>query len=87
MAEPIGPGDWVECIDDNPCPDYPTIPMPLVLGALYCIAEVDDEGYELVGVPPFPLSLYEICVGFTARRFRPIRDGQERIVKKERVSA
>ena len=90
MSEPIGPGDWVECIDATPSPYYPEHGAPLVVGALYCIEAVVTSrrgaiNFALVGVH-LPSKVGNRLV-FAHWRFRPIRDGQERIVKKERVSA
>lgn len=89
MSEPIGPGDWVECIDATPGVNPPNVSY-LVLGALYCIEAVitSPRGaviYGLVGMHQTGLSGRRLA--YSAWRFRPIRDGQERIAKKERVSA
>ena len=92
MSEPIGPGDWVECIDDSESPYYPGF-KPLLNGALYCVERVapaeefvgNVDCYELTGVQH--LDEFGRRIAYQADRFRPIRDGQERIVKKERVSA
>lgn len=93
MAEPIGPGDWVECIDDSPGV-IPAACGLLVLGALYQVDEVgedeDDSGMlhdavTLTYPKHFMPEGWE--ASFKASRFRPIRDGQERIVKPDKVTA
>ena len=38
MAEPIGPGDWVECVEASPCWFYG--PTGLTRGALYEVCHV-----------------------------------------------
>lgn len=91
MSEPIGPGDWVECIDAGMNPlwsfDPNIVGPPLMQGALYLVERVGvgriggEELLWLRGVTP------SVDGGYCLWRFRPIRDGQERIVKKERVSA
>lgn len=96
MSEPIGPGDWVECIDATPSPNAVFYADVLVLGALYYVRKIHDKAngrsgvvtgpfYELVGIEIFAPD--GSPGSFAYNRFRPIRDGQERIVKKERVSA
>lgn len=91
----ISPGDWVECINDVPDPDSPFRVQVLVCGALYCIEFVSDHSfdkngkcigdfYKLVGTPFAPDGSMWV---FAADRFRPIRDGQERISKPEKVTA
>ena len=92
MSEPIGPGDWVECIGAGQNPHWQGVPgmtqtPPLMQGALYFVEQVGvgaiggEELLWLRGVKP------SVDGGYAIWRFRPIRDGQERIVKKERVSA
>lgn len=92
MSEPIGPGDWVECIDPYGRSPLPGVMTPaehgaLMSGALYFVEHVGSgrlSGEALLwlrGVRPSAEG------GYCLWRFRPIRDGQERIVKKERVSA
>lgn len=92
----IGPGDWVECVDNSPrlasqpagyslmraLDDY------MLVGALYCVRRiwVDEEVgplVELVGVSTgrSPRALERFGDGFHLSRFRPIRDGQERITR------
>lgn len=41
MAAPIGPGDWVECVDASPGANDG---LCLTRGGLYCIEAVDDRG-------------------------------------------
>lgn len=90
MAEPIGPGDWVECIDASVPVDPPLGAQHLVLGALYCVDQVrlsprtGNTGFVLCGLPKSKAGRLVIYLPY---RFRPIRDGQERIVKPEKVTA
>ena len=89
MSEPIGPGDWVECIDASIPTSVPEGAQHLVLGALYCVDQIRTGssgrvGFVLRGMPKTKRGRPVIYLTY---RFRPIRDGQERIVKKERVSA
>ena len=74
----IGPGDWVECVDDSlPDGDWDDSPTPFMLGALYQIERLQvlpsgRPGCCVIGI--------EGC--YRLARFRPIRDGQERITRK-----
>lgn len=94
MSEPIGPGDWVECINNMPHKGAFPGRSVLMVGALYCVEGVipDDQfedrcqdAYELVGMTMLDPEGYRAA--FCSCRFRPIRDGQERIVKPEKVTA
>jgi hypothetical protein len=42
MSEPIGPGDWVECIQSYGDPQ-------IRVGSVYCVAEVDDQPCDCGG--------------------------------------
>lgn len=78
MTAPIGPGDWVECVDASP---YEGDPVPLIVGERYQVLAVWDYlphrgdpssdwydcGIDLVDVPgPTP----DLAWGLF--RFRPI---------------
>lgn len=75
----IGPGDWLECINDNVIPEL----APLVLGALYCVEALEEaeagtecvgcgsgDYVDLVGMPKHPAAVYCLCA------FRPIGPGE-----------
>ena len=72
MAAPIGPGDWVECVDDRPCPVYG--PSGLSRGAIYCVAGVEAPAATLDGVAVYLRDVRSRGPngGFGLRRFRPI---------------
>lgn len=44
MSEPIGPGDWVECVDARPHRRITVAPITIVFGALYRVAKVIPGG-------------------------------------------
>ena len=46
MAAPIGPGDWVECVDASPCSMYG--PPPLTVGALYRVERIREFEPEVI---------------------------------------
>jgi hypothetical protein len=41
MAAPIGPGDWVECVD--PSPSITGVDHRFVLGGIYCVRDFIDR--------------------------------------------
>lgn len=72
MSAPIGPGDWVECVDASACPAYG--PTPLVVGLIYAVERIDGRADVVGGV-----ALHLVGVrsggpqgGFGAFRFRPV---------------
>lgn len=78
----IGPGTWLECVDNGPT-QYGE-PTNLMVGALYCVSAIHTRACGrckncqpliLVGVgrPMYP------C----ASRFRPIRDDEQKIERRE----
>lgn len=77
MSAPIGPGDWVECIDVTPRnsngPGNLTWLRLLRVGAIYRVQAVftldGEDGFALAGFPPPPSPRMR---GFRADRFRPI---------------
>ena len=75
MTTPIGPGDWVECIDDGSGDGYGT---PLRVGAIYRVNGIIPDwqgklGLTLDGVePPTTGSVGIILIGFAPELFRPI---------------
>lgn len=76
MSDPIGPGDWVECVENRLATTAP--PLGLVVGRIYRVEAIGvtppddrcpDVAYlRLVGCPPRPGKL-----GFRAAWFRPVR--------------
>lgn len=74
MAEPIGPGDWVECIDDSaPYSPYYRLkgPFPWAKGAVLqvrAVGEMQSDGHPSLAITqdtnPFRT--------WSAARFRPI---------------
>lgn len=75
MAAPIGPGDFVECVDVRPSLRF--APPALRLGAIYCVEGIEPEcfcslcgrcaGLVLLGYAPQPGAR-----AAKACRFRPI---------------
>lgn len=47
MSAPIGPGDWVQCVDASP-PAWPNTGGLLVLGGVYCVEGI-VKGLRLDG--------------------------------------
>lgn len=86
----IGPGDWVECVDATPHPMARNAGF-LVSGALYCITRIYGSALNTDGSVStgrfFGMRGSPNNACYEARRFRPIRDGQERISKPEKVTA
>ena len=81
MSADIGPGTWVECIDDRP--NSLGEPVPLVLRAIYCVAAV-VEAIDADGTAGTAVVLREIqpavrvigdelwAEAFAVSRFRPV---------------
>jgi hypothetical protein len=71
MSAPIGPGDWVECINVTPRHPENSAAHLLTLGALYrverCGVVAGDPAVWLLG-----LQSDDISGAFQAYRFRPI---------------
>ena len=80
MGVPIGPGDWVECIDAAARVWFPPEEQ-LTNGAVYCVAEcfTDARGHSvfaLVGKERVYGSRYVgFRLGYAIWRFRPIYPG------------
>lgn len=75
MSAPIGPGDWLECINDAP---HSWFGIRLTLGRLYCVErvwsvnernDVTEDQVSLVGVP---LPSRQSTGSWGIHRFRPI---------------
>lgn len=72
MAEAVGPGDFVECIDDKGC-------TLITNGQIYMVVRIVEKvkartgevgpGYVLKEVPP---DLAKNESGYLTRRFRPV---------------
>ena len=85
MSAEIGVGDWVECVDDGPCPQTGKAP-PLRRGGVYRVALVGRcpfwgvpiVGLEQVAHPWGPR------YGYRAERFRPLPRSQhvEQLIEK-----
>jgi hypothetical protein len=88
MAAPIGPGDWVECIDASP--DSAGDPVELVAGSIYRVSEVVEAADALGVVAPavvLDAELNDVVLDWEQRclwvscysisRFRPIYPGGE----------
>jgi hypothetical protein len=79
MAAPIGPGDWVECVDVSPRyqPGYGWCPAPdqLVLRSIYRVARVFCEpvwGVDSVVLEGLGAHETRADGAYWAGRFRPI---------------
>ena len=83
MAAPIGPGDWVICVDASSSSLFGWLPEEAITeGALYQVADcfIDGCGYpavDLVGKDRSGVSMeYGFRCGYHLRRFRPLIDGE-----------
>jgi hypothetical protein len=90
MSAPIGPGDWVECVDASPhrgALDPSTI-IALSLGALYQVREVADgfaggelrHGLLLVGLKN-RTNRDGLEFAYDVERFRPIYRPKSSIIE------
>lgn len=86
MSDPIGPGDWVECLSVAPKPNSSQMNLRdlrlLTLGAVYVVAGFGVStrgpiGVLLKGFPPMPKS-----GGYDPSRFRPVhRPGKSTLIR------
>ncbi len=70
MSEPIGPGDWVECVDDDPCEVYG--PSGLIAGALYRVLGAKKCTDPNTGYVADALKVLVSPRWHGLKRFRPI---------------
>lgn len=84
MAAPIGPGDWIECVDAANLRLFGIIPTPIISGLrarnLYQVADLAHEA------TPFGRHCVVLLVGcgfqsFSLRRFRPIYRPKREIIE------
>jgi hypothetical protein len=71
MAAPIGPGDWVECVDARQRPEAPLPPLGLTVGKLYLVEGVGEWG-GFLGVVLRDVRSWHPSGGYRADHFRPI---------------
>ncbi len=86
----IGPGDWVEAVKAWHDPEYPQ--DDIEIGALYfVVGTCDADSCHLCGDTSFGILLRGKCDEaddngcYCTCMFRPIRDGQERIVRSVKI--
>jgi len=90
MAAPIGPGDWVECVDASPHRGArdPSVVAPLTCGALYRVRDVVEgfiggqlvSGLLLVGITN-PTNREGLEFAYDIERFRPIYRPNKEIIE------
>lgn len=78
MSAPIGPGDWVECVDAAPR-DYADV--RLTLGAIYQVHHVADLGPWGLGVWLTDNPSASWSGGYHADRFRPIYTPKQELIE------
>lgn len=73
MTAPIGPGDWVECVNASPFHSRNAVSNRLRVGAIYQIANCGlDPGDGVPIVWLVGLDSGDFTRAFLAARFRPI---------------
>jgi len=90
VAAPIGPGDWVECVDASTPPGF-TLRAHLAVGRLYLVEWVGvvPPGFSNPGAPAIrlmghPSGLNRMgrqTVGWAIARFRPIYRPKQEIIE------
>lgn len=91
MSAPIGPGDWVECVDDR-ASDFGSFGKGevVVAGGVYLVSEVlmafapngtRRPSLRLAGVVAPPSRRFRLCA-LDATRFRPIYRPDESLTRR-----
>jgi hypothetical protein len=84
VSAPIGPGDFVECVDASPSATNGR-PAPFSLGGVYTVAELlppdvlGDAGVRLREVPVTEQQRV-LGTGWRASRFRPIYTRKQSLI-------